>query len=246
VIATVTTGAVLYFLRGDTIRMLTGNNGQFIHFVDGVLPLSVIWFDKIAFIVSLLVGSQVVAGDLHSGAFTFYFARSVRPRDYVVGKLAGLMILLAGILVVGPVLLAGLRIGLSDRDQLIATLPVLPKMLAIGTLATVVYATIPLGFSALTSNPRTALAMWAAYNILIGSIIALVGRAISPSISALDAPTALQAVALDLFDVEQRITERSHIPLGVAIGSIVVQAALALALVGWRVRRAQQTGVGGS
>jgi len=72
------------------------------------------WYCPIGFITSLFVCASTVAGDVQSGAFTFYFARSVRPRDYVIGKLAGLTILLSLIMLAGPFLLAAVRLALSD------------------------------------------------------------------------------------------------------------------------------------
>ena len=48
----------------------------------------------------------MIAGDMQSGAFTFYFARSTRPIDYVLGKLGGLGVLVAGLVFVFPVIVA--------------------------------------------------------------------------------------------------------------------------------------------
>jgi ABC-type transport system involved in multi-copper enzyme maturation permease subunit len=244
-LATVATGVVIFVLRGDVIRMMTGMHGEIVKFVDGILPLSYVWYSKIGFLVSLLVGATIVAGDVQSGAFTFYFARSLRPRDYVIGKLAALAIMLAAIMLAGPLLLAGFRIGLSDRDELLAILPILPQTLAVGVLGTLIYAVVPLGFSALVSNPRHAMALWAAYDVVIGGIVGQLGARVSPAIAAIDLPSALQAVALDLFDVHSHKLERIHIPLGDALASIAIQVALAIVVVVWRVRRAQRTGVGG-
>jgi hypothetical protein len=247
-IATFATGTVMYFLRNELFRMLGAISGEIVRFSDGLLPFSLIWYCKIGFLVSLLVCSTVVAGDVQSGAFTFYFARSVRPRDYVLGKLAGLGILLSAIMVAGPVLLAGFRLGLADNlDQVVALLPTLPKALAIGALGTVIYAVVPLGFSALVSNPRYAMALWAAYDIVIGGIAEGIGHVgtSAKAVAAFDLPSALQAVAYDLFGM--RIARGGiTIPTWAAVTSIAVHAVLAIAVVIWRVRRAQQTGVGGA
>src|SRR5205814_2645936 len=122
-------------------------------FADGILPASTLWYGKLGFIASLTVSATVVAGDVESGAFTFYFARSVRPRDYVLGKLAALAGLLSLIMLAGPLVLAGLRLGLSDDlDQLLAALPILYKALAVGAVGTVIYAAVPFGFSALLAS----------------------------------------------------------------------------------------------
>jgi hypothetical protein len=244
-LATVATGVVLFVLRGETLRMMSGMSGQIVSFADGLLPLSVVWYAKIGFLLSLLVGAQVVAGDVQSGAFTFYFARSVRPRDYVLGKLTALCLMLSVVMLAGPVLLAGFRVGLSDPDELLASVPIVGKALAVGVCGTIIYAVVPLGFSAVVSNPRHAMALWAAYDVVIGGIVGQLGARVSPAIAAIDLPTALQSLALDLFEVNSRKLERIHISSGIALASIAIQAAIAIGLVVWRVRRAQQTGVGG-
>jgi hypothetical protein len=245
-LATGAAATVLYLLRGDLFRMLGGMNGQVVRFADGILPLSVIWYEKIGFLVSLMIGATVVAGDIQSGAFTFYFARSVRPRDYVLGKLAGLGLLLGLIMLGGPLLLGALRLGLSDDfAQLVELLPVLGKALVVGVLGTVIYAVVPLGCSAVLSNRRYAMALWAAYYLLVGTMAQGVGRVTTPAIGALDLPAALNAISLKLFAV--RFTSgQNEVPASAALISILGHAAVAIAIVLWRVRRAQQTGVGGS
>jgi hypothetical protein len=245
-LATAISGGVLYFLSGQMFRMIGGMGGQKVAFADGILPLSAAWYCKIGFVVSLTIGSMLVAGDLQSGAFTFYFARSVRPRDYVVGKLAGLGILMALIMLAGPLVLAGVRLGLSEGlDDLLHLLPVLYKALAIGALGTLVYAAVPLGFSALVANRRYTLAVWAAYYMPIGSMAEQVGRMTMPAIAAIDLPSALQAVAYHLFDFRM-LGRRVNIPADIALISILGHAVLAIGVVLWRVRSAQRTGVGGS
>ncbi|HEY0479030.1 MAG TPA: ABC transporter permease subunit [Kofleriaceae bacterium] len=245
-LATAITGGILYFLRNNLLRMIGGVQGAVLTLADGLLPLSTLWYCKIGFLVSLTISATAVAGDVQSGAFTFYFARSVRPYDYVVGKLAGIGALLAMIMLAGPVVLAGVRLGLSDDlAQLITLLPVLYKELAIGLLGTLIYTAVPLGFSALVTNRRHALAVWAAYYLVIGLLAVGLGRLVSPAIAALDLPSSLHAISRHLFDT--RLTGRdADPPTSAALISILGHAAVAIGLVAWRVRNAQQTGVGGS
>jgi hypothetical protein len=245
-LATAVSGGVLYFLSGRMLRIIGGMGGQMIKFADGILPLSMTWYCPIGFIVSLTVCSTMVAGDVQSGAFTFYFARSLRPRDYLLGKLAGLGILLSLIMLAGPVLLAGLRLGLSDDlDQMIALSPVVYKALAIGALGTLVYAAVPLGFSALIPNRRYAMAIWAAYYIVIGSMAGGIARLTRPEVAALDLGASLKSVSLHLFDARFG-GGNFDIPTSAALISIFAHVAIAMGVVLWRVRNAQQTGVGGS
>jgi len=245
-LATAAAAALLYLASGSLFRFLGGLSGQQIRFADGVLPLSTWLYCKVGFIVSLTTAATLVAGDVQSGAFTFYFARSVRPRDYVIGTLAGLCVLIAMIMLAGPVLLAGLRLGLSDNlDQVIALLPIVAKALAIGALGTLVYAAVPLGFSALIANRRNAMALWATYHVVVGWMAQGVAFVTTPEVGALDLSAALNAVSLNLFDVHLRMTDQS-IPTSAAVISILGHAAAAIAVVSWRVRDAQRTGVGGS
>jgi hypothetical protein len=244
-ITTTSVGAVLYFMHDRAMKMLGGFGGQIVKLADGLVPLAPLFYCKVGFVVSLTVCATLVAGDLQSGAFTFYFARSARPIDYVLGKLAGLGVLLAVIMAAGPVVLAGVRLGLAeDLDQLIQLLPMLGKELAVGVLGTLIYAVVPLGFSALTANKRHAVAVWAAYYVVVGYMALGIAYVTTPAVAAIDLPSSLQAVSLHLYDM--RFGGRGpDIPTSAALISILGHAAAAIAVVIWRVRRAQQTGVGG-
>ena len=247
VLATGIPAALLYVFSTSVLRMFRGLGSGGAPFIDAILPLSLTWYCKIGFVASLFLAAPAVAGDLQSGAFTFYFARSVRPRDYVLGKLAGLGLLISLIMLAGPLVLASARLGLSDDfDQLVALLPILPKALAIGALGTLIYAAVPLGFSALISRRGHAMAMWTAYYVVISNLVFLISLATSPVLGALDLPSALQAVALQLFDLRMGGRRVVDIPLDAALVSILGHAAIAIALVFWRVRAAQRTGVGGA
>jgi hypothetical protein len=247
ILVTVVIAVLLYTLQGRLFPRLGAAGGVITRFIDGLVPDSTRWYCKVGFIVSLTISSTVVASDVRSGAFTLYFARSVRPRDYVLGKLAGLAVLLSLIMLAGPIVLAGVRLGLSDSTaQLLALLPTLYKVLAIGALGTLIYAVIPLGFSALIANPRHALALWAAYYLVVGFIAWALGFVITPELAALDLPSALHAVSLHVFGLGMIGRRNSEPSTLTALVSILGHAAIAIGLVIWRVRNAQQTGVGGS
>jgi hypothetical protein len=243
--ATAVSGGFMYFSSSKLFGALSGLGGQQFKLADAILPISMAWYCPIGFLVSLSVGATLVAGDVQSGAFTFYFARSVRPRDYVLGKLAGLGALLALIMAGGPLALAGVRLALSDDlDQLLELLPVLYKALAVGALGTLVYAAVPLGFSAIVTNRRYALALWAVYYVVIGWMAQGLAFVTRHEVAALDLGAALKMVMLNLFEARFRGRE-FEFSTSVALISIGAHAAVAIGLVFWRVRKAQQTGVGG-
>jgi ABC-type transport system involved in multi-copper enzyme maturation permease subunit len=214
--------------------------------IDSALPESIIWFCRCGLLVSLTIGATVVASDIQSGAFTFYFARSVRPRHYVLGKLVGLCALLALVVAAGPLVLAGLRLGVSEStDELVRLLPLIPKTLAVGAIATLVYAAVPLGFSALFASKRNTLALWAAYYFVFGAMAWMIGRLGSGPIAALDLPQAIKCVAFAIYGIEYRPWD-PQIPLDAAIASLSAHVVGSLAIVAYQVRRAHLSGVGGS
>lgn len=245
VLTTFIAGGVMFILRDKVVRDFAGQFASTM--ADAALPKSIEWYTRAAFLVSLTIGSRVVAGDVQSGAFTFYFARSVRPRDYVLGKLGGMLGLVAPIMLAGPLVLALARLGLSEStDQLIESLPLVPKAIAIGLLGTIVFATVPLAFSALVGNVRYAMALWAAYYLVFGLMVSLLGRASESWVGALDLATALEAVAMDLFGLHLFRGRAGFVPPDAALASLAIHAVAAIAIVGYQVRRAYGSGVGGA
>lgn len=211
--------------------------------IDTALPEAIIWFCRVGFLASLTLGATVIASDLQTGAFGFYFARSTRPRQYVVGKLVGMAALVALLVAAGPLVLALLRLGVSDTfDEVVEQLPIVWKALAVGGLATLAYTSVPLAFSSLLPNRRHALALWAAFYLIFGAMAYALAHVASPAIGALDLPRAVQAVAYHLFELEVRDPE---IPFDAALACLLGYSALAVALIAFKVRGAQHSGVGG-
>ncbi|MGE5181247.1 MAG: hypothetical protein ACM31C_04260 [Acidobacteriota bacterium] len=246
VVVTAIWGGVLFIFTNHAFQKMAG---AAVLISDAAVPMSVQWFCRAAFYLSLTLGAGIVAGDVQSGAFTFYFARSTRPRDYVLGKLAGYGILVATLAAVGPLVLAGLRLGVSDTTQdLIDHLWLLPAALGVGAVITVAYTFVPLGFSALVGDRRSALALWAAYYIAFGTVMWLIARLSGGWTGAFDLPTACEAVAFDLLRFTPLIGARParQLPVSVALVSIGLHALVAIAILWWRVSRAQKQGVGGS
>ncbi len=245
IITAIASGILL--LAGDRKSSLGRAQSFVVTLQDTVLPESIIWFCRAGFVLTLTVTASIVASDRQSGAFTFYFARSVRPRDYVLGKLAGACVIAACIVAAGPVLIALVRLGLAETTQdLTALLPSVPKALLLGAIATLAYAAVPLGFSALVPNRRHALALWAAYYLIGGQAMYVLGRQLAPALAALDLPRAVQTIAYALFDLGFRAGRDVEIPLAAAIASLTAHVVIALGVLGFQVQRAQGSGVGGA
>ncbi len=214
--------------------------------IDTALPEAIIWFCRVGFLASLTLGATIIATDIQTGAFGFYFARSTRPWQYVLGKLVGLFALIALIVAAGPLILALLRLGVADTtDEVIELLPIVPKTLAVGLLATLAYACVPLAFSSLLPHRRHALALWASYYLIFGTMAYALASIVAPSIGALDLPRAVQAVAFHLFDLEFRDKDPA-IPLDAAVASLLGHGAISIGLIILQVRRAERSGVGGA
>jgi len=245
VLTTFIAGGVMFILSDQVVRNFAGAAASTM--ADAALPKSIQWYTRAGFLVSLTIGARLVAGDLQSGAFTFYFARSVRPRDYVIGKLMGMVVLMSMISMAGPLVLALSRLGLAqDFDQFLAILPLVPKAITMGLLGTLVFATVPVAFSSLISNVRYAMALWAAYYLVFGWIVSLLGRKTRSWIGVLDLSTSLDAIALDLFDLRLFRGRAGHLDATEALISVLVHVGVAILIVGYQVRRAHGAGVGGS
>jgi hypothetical protein len=243
-------GGLLFFMTNEVIRSVgairPGANELVLTMADGIVPLSIPFFCRMAFVLSLTLGAAIIANDNQSGAFTFYYVRSVRPWDYVLGKLAGYGFLVATLVLIGPMLLACFRLGMSDdTDQLVSYLVILPKVLALGLLATLAYTAIPLAISALVPNRRYALALWAAYYLIVGNIALAVGTVSKSPLSALDIQTSLTAVTNGMFDLTILRGHPLFFSATVGVISLIGQSALAIGIIWYQVSRDQRHGVGG-
>jgi hypothetical protein len=245
-------GGMLFFMTNDVVdtfgSMGNGRGAQLVlTFADAIVPLAIPFFCRTAFILSLTLGAAIIANDTQSGAFTFYYVRSIRPRDYVFGKLAGYGLLVGSLVLVGPLLLACFRIGMSsDSDQFVHNLSILGKVLAIGALATVAYTTVPLAISALVPNRRYALALWAAYYLIVGNIALAVGTVSKSALAAVDIQTSVTAMTTNLFDLTILRGHPLFFGMWPAVISLVGQSVLAIGIIWFQVSRDQRHGVGGA
>src|SRR5262245_32350261 len=235
----------MYFWQTKMVPMIGGGaDTDRARWIDLALPFAEDAFRTGALLLTFTLVAGTIASDAHSGAFVFYFSRPVRPVDYLLGKVSALVLLMSTMIAVPLVLLAGLRIGLAGSTrEMVASLDLLPRALAVGLIDAVAYAVVPLGLSALVPRPLYALAGWAGYYFLIGGVFALAGAATGSPIGALSLSTACSVVANALFDSPLPMIRKVLPPLGPSVASVVGHVVLALGLAYWRVREAQRSGV---
>jgi ABC-type transport system involved in multi-copper enzyme maturation permease subunit len=242
IITTVSAGLVMYLAQNKVFDVLRSNAGA-VRFLDGTIPLSIEFFRMCAFVVTMTVGSTTIARDRETGAFGFYFCRPVRARDYVLGKLAGMTIVMATIMLAGPVLLALFRIGLAKNStEMVHLLPWLGRVVLIGVAGSLVYASLPLAISSLIDKRWTALGVWAGYWIPVTTIFKLIGFAAWGPMLAFDPGAVIDQLGFRLWGLDS--AQGFDLPMiGVAI-SVIGHTGVAIAILYWRVSREAAGAVG--
>ena len=238
--------AVVMYVSSNKVFATLISRGIGVTFADGILPFSMRFYCQAGFVFSLTVAASAIASDIQHGGFTFYFARPVRPIDYLFGKFMGLFACTAMIFVGGPLILAIERIALSDDVASAARLaPLLGKTLLAGIAGAALYAALPLGMSALAGTKRNAIALWAALYVLGGSTLAGLGMATHLPLGALDPPTALVSFTFELFDVQMR-GRSAQVSLAWAALGMSASSLLALGVAYRKIAQARGAGIGGA
>lgn len=242
---TVSVGLVMYLSRDKMFEALR-SNGVAVRFLDGLVPMSIGFFRKAAFVITMTVAATGIARDRETGAFAFYFSRPVRPRDYVLGKLVGMTLVMASVMLLGPLLLSIFRLALSeDTDEALRLLPWLGRALVVGVLASLIFAAAPMAMSALIGRRWIALGVWAAYWVMGTSTVALIGHLTWEPLMALDPGLAIDTLALRLWHLEAEGPGAS-VGIAAALISLTLHIAAAIGLLYWRVARLAVTSVGAS
>ncbi len=204
---------------------------------------------RAAFLAGLTVAAGAIAADAQVGAFTFYFARPVRPMDYVLGKLGGLFLLMSFLITVPLFALTCVRVGLStDIDGMIAALPRLGAALVTGTLGALLFSALPLAISSVIAKRSYAIGAWAAWYFVIGSIFeALAFATRTPGLASLDPLSAINSIGHTLYEVglSTKLT-REQIPFEWALSVTLIMISGSIAVAFWQVSRRAHAGVGGS
>ena len=109
-------GAVLIYLRhnASALKFLDLSAAQLLT-IDGSFFFNMMGIEAtLCFLLSLFVGPALVAPDLRNGALPLYLSRPFTRREYVLGKLSVLAILLSAITWVPLLLLFTLQASLED------------------------------------------------------------------------------------------------------------------------------------
>ena len=244
VLTTVGIGVPMYISRQDIFEQLK-QRGMPMTWADALLPMSFQFYSWFAFVLGATVAAAQVARDLRAGAFEFYFSRPVRPMDYMFGKVAGTVLVMACAVTAGPLLLSLFRVGLSrEVDEILPTLLLIPKTLLVGVTAAVAFAAVPLAVSTLSTRPRITVSIWVVFYFLFGGIVEGLSIGLKqPDLAALSLPDALVGFAFAVYDVTpvfQQVPGAAASTAGL-LGTI----ALALVILHARVRRAERAGMGG-
>lgn len=242
VLTTFTMGTIMYLSEGLSSLM---RGGQKLAIAEALLPMSFQFYALSVLPLSFMVLAVMVANDLRTGAFEFYFARPVRTRDYVLGKLGGAALIVGALTFAGPLLLSLFRLGLVGADRFAATLPLVTRTAVIGVVATLVHATVPVAFSAISSRKRYTLAAWAIFYFVVGKIAPVIGHEAGiEELGLLDISHAVTAFAYEIYDVAP--LTGPTLPSGwTALAALAGYVAVSVAVVYWRVARAERAGMGG-
>jgi hypothetical protein len=241
VIATVTSAIVMLVYQNKAVGLFSTGG---IRMAETVVPLATLVYGKLAMIVSFTISASAISEDVSSGAFMFYFVRSTRPMDYVLGKLAGLYLLIVPIMVIGPLVLGGVQIALTPEGQdAMQQLGTLPRALCVGLLGSLIYSAIPLGISAMTRGRMIPLGAWAIYYILLGQIGGGLAIFVWAPLGVLDLAGSLSQVSMAVYGL--KLKQFAVAPTWVMVAAIVVPAVVSVVVAAYKVKHAADNGVGG-
>lgn len=241
---TVAAAVVMYVLRSE-LAELVRVRGARIPKAESILFHASWAYEMSAFIIALSVGCRAIADDLRLGAFQFYFARALRPRDYVVGKLLGLALLIGIPMFAGPVALAVMRLVFAESlAQATQLADILPRAIALGLAGTAAYVFPVAGLSAWVGRRQHAQAAFALYFLLVEP--AAFGLSIPlqlPALRLLSVSNDLSVIGAALFDVDSGPMAP---PVWAATLALLAVSSAGLALLRHRVRSVETGSLGGS
>jgi len=117
----------------------------------------------LSMIVVAIVGPPLIAKDVRSKAFLVYFSKPIQPWQYLLGKLGTVIFFVFSMTLFPALLLYAIGIGLSPNGStVVATLPILLKVVASSLLTAVPIAMVVLLISSFTKDRKIATFLWVA------------------------------------------------------------------------------------
>ena len=241
-LVTIIACVVIYLQRFAVARFAEQADNPLLQ-ADKIVMKASIALGVIGFVLAARIACAAVADDLRVGSFTFYFARSIRPVDYMAGKFLGVFLVVGVPMFCAPVVLAIFRTTLCDSwDELIHTIDLIPRAMLYGALATGAYALPGLALGALLKKRLPAQAAYAGYYLVVGGIFEVAAEETKiPELRVLALHDAVAIVGRAIFELPMR-RDPSAVLAGLAV---VVVGVFAAALVARRVKRAELAGLGG-
>lgn len=235
--------AVMYISR-NLLEPALQARGMPIAKAQAVMFYSTLFFGFPGFILALVVGGTTIADDLKTSAFQFYFARPIRPKDYVLGKLVGIALLVGIPTLAAPIILALFRLLLADSWNAFAKdLALLPRVGAAGLAAVLGYSLPAAAFGALVKKRQLAQALFAIYFLVIGGLADGLSIVLKlPLLKLVTIDDNLANIAQALYGIDARTQMPPAWASALAIATL---GGMSVAIVYARIRRVETAGLGG-
>jgi ABC-type transport system involved in multi-copper enzyme maturation permease subunit len=94
-------------------------------------------------LLTAVVTSDLISGDLSGNSFVLYFSRAIRTVDYAIGKMGGALLVVGILCFAAPVLLAIVAIATQSGPDYLYSATVLGRTVVAGILATLFF--VPYG-----------------------------------------------------------------------------------------------------
>ena len=240
---TLAASVVMYVVR-DRLFDMVRDRGVPIPRADQIIFFAWNFLSLSGYILAAIIGCAAVANDLRMGAFQFYFSRPLRPRDYVLGKLLGVTLVVGVPMFCGPVLLALVRLLFADSlGHAAQLLAILPRAALLGVLGTAALTLPAMALGAVLAKRQPAQALFVVYFVVLTTAAKAMAELLrTPELSLLDIANDVEVIGRTLFGVA---LERNDPNPWLAGGTLAVVCGSSLAAIWWRVSRAETASLGG-
>jgi hypothetical protein len=243
VCTTIAAAVVMYTLR-DKLAVMVRARGAPIPQAEKIIFFAVEFYEFSAFILATIVACSSIANDMTMGSFQFYFARPIRPRDYVLGKILGMALLIGLPMFGGPVVLSLVRLIFADSlAEAWSLAHYVPRAMLLGLVGTAGFVLPAAGLGALVGKRAPAQALFAIYYLLVSPAAMVLSVPLDlPYLQVLSVHRSIGIIGRAIFDLPTGNMDPPAVFAGVAV---MVLALAGFALVAWRVNRAEAAGLGG-